>query len=82
LLKLSWRLELAVGIAHIPITPFCMGEAGRRSQELGPICSCIYCNNHGGHGDKSGRAMTFTFLSPCAPCPRGCSFAARNCKSF
>ena len=31
LLKLYWRLELAVGIAHIPITPFCMGEAGQPS---------------------------------------------------
>jgi hypothetical protein len=31
LLKLYWRLELAVGIAHFPIIPFCMGEAGRCS---------------------------------------------------
>jgi hypothetical protein len=31
LLKLYWRLELAVGIAYFPIIPFCMGEAGRRS---------------------------------------------------
>jgi hypothetical protein len=29
LLKLYWRLELAVGIAHFLIKSFCTGEAGR-----------------------------------------------------
>jgi hypothetical protein len=63
LLKLYWRLELAVWITYFLITPFCMGEAGRRSQELGPFCNYLYCNNHGGHGehgDKKVKSHCFT----------------------
>src|SRR5262249_53979337 len=38
--------------------------------KIRPDFDCVYReNNHGGHGDKSGRAMTFHFLIPVIPCP-------------